>query len=100
MRITDQQKEIIKKVVATEVVNGDAQVTLFGSRTDDTKKGGDIDLLITLSEPVVHPAELSATISAKLIRQFQGRKVDVLLSAPNLKHLPIHSVAQQTGIRL
>ena len=87
-------------IARCEVVNGDAQVTLFGSRFDDTKKGGDIDLLITLSEPALHPAELSATISAKLIRQFQGRKVDILLSAPNLKCLPIHIIAQQNGIAL
>lgn len=78
MRITEQQKQNIRQVVAT-LVEGDARVILFGSRVDDTQKGGDIDLLI---------------------RQFHGRKVDVLLSAPNLKSLPIHTIAQQQGITL
>jgi len=99
MRITEQQKKIIKQVVATSI-DRDAQIILFGSRVDDTKKGGDIDLLITLAERVDHPAELSAKISAQLIRQFQGRNVDVLLSAPNLKILPIHIIARQKGIAL
>jgi uncharacterized protein YccT (UPF0319 family) len=57
-------------------------------------------LLITLAEPVEHPAELSAKISPRLIRQFQGKTVDVLLSAPNLKDLPIHTIAKQKGIAL
>jgi len=65
-----------------------------------TKKGGDVDLLITLSSIVESSAELSAKIIAQLIRYFQGRKVDVLLSAPNLKQLPIHAVAQKNGIVL
>jgi len=99
MRITEQQKQKIKQVVAA-LVDGDAKVILFGSRVDDTKKGGDIDLLITLSQRVEHPAQLSAKISAQLIRQFHGRKVDVLLSAPNLMTLPIHIIAQQKGITL
>jgi len=99
MRITEQQIQKIKQVVVA-LVDGDAQIILFGSRVDDTKKGGDIDLMITLSQRVEHPAQLSAKISAQLIRQFQGRKVDVLLSAPNLKALPIHTIAQQKGIML
>ena len=99
MRLTEQQILTIKQVVLISA-GGSAKITLFGSRVDDTKKGGDIDLLITLSEVVEHPAQLSAQISARLIRQFQGRKVDVLLSAPNLKKMPIHIIAKQTGIPL
>lgn len=99
MRLTAQQITNIKRTVA--VLAGEhARVILFGSRVDDTKKGGDVDLLITLPEQVDNPAELSAKISARLIKQFQGRKVDVLLKAPNLKILPIHTIAQQTGVSL
>jgi predicted nucleotidyltransferase len=99
MRLSNEQVEIIKQVVG--VLAGQyARVTLFGSRVDDNKKGGDVDLLISLDDVVEHPAELSAKISARLIRQFQGRKVDVLLSAPNLKRFPIHSIAEEKGILL
>ena len=45
MRLTEQQIQTIKQVVV--MLAGDsAKITLFGSRVDDTKKGGDIDLLI------------------------------------------------------
>ena len=99
MRLIKSQIQTIKQTVS-ELAGENAQVALFGSRVDDSKKGGDIDLLVTLNTFVESPAELSAKISARLMRLFQGRKVDVLLSAPNLKSLPIHSVAKEKGIVL
>ncbi len=44
MRLSSKEKEIIKKQI--EIVFGDAVIYLFGSRVDDSKKGGDIDLYI------------------------------------------------------
>ena len=58
MRLTALQVQVIRQVVAA-LAGDKAQVILFGSRVDDEKKGGDVDLLITLQEAVEHPAELS-----------------------------------------
>jgi len=44
MRLSKRIQNIIKKVVFENF--GDVKVYLFGSRTDDTKKGGDIDIAI------------------------------------------------------
>ena len=57
MRLTEQQKNMIKKVVKS-LAGDEAETILFGSRVDDNRKGGDIDLLITLSDAVEHPAVL------------------------------------------
>ena len=40
---------------------------------------------------------LAARMAAKVSRKMHGRKVDVLISAPNLKKLPIHEIGQREG---
>ena len=45
MRLSQHQLAAIR-TTATEVFGEQADVWLFGSRVDDRKKGGDIDLLI------------------------------------------------------
>lgn len=65
--------------MAQQTVGYPVRVLLFGSRLDDTARGGDVDLLIELTEPVDNPAVLSATLSARISRVLDGRKVDVLL---------------------
>jgi len=44
MRLSKEEIEKIKKTVEKNF--GEAKVYLFGSRLDDSKKGGDIDLFI------------------------------------------------------
>ncbi|WP_437559153.1 nucleotidyltransferase domain-containing protein [Acidithiobacillus sulfuriphilus] len=96
MRLTDEQIQAIRQLTR-EVAGDKAKVRVFGSRLDDTLRGGDLDLLLELPEPVDNPALLAAQMSTRVSRALQGRKVDVLLSAPNLLHLPIHDVAFQEG---
>lgn len=96
MRLTTHQIEFIRQLV-TQMLGASAQVRVFGSRLDDSAKGGDLDLFLELSEAVDNPAMLAAKLSAKVSRRMNGRKVDVLISAPNLKILPIHEVAHRDG---
>ncbi|WP_457624397.1 nucleotidyltransferase domain-containing protein, partial [Persephonella sp.] len=49
VRLTDRQIEGIKNAVR-EVFGDSARVYLFGSRTDISKKGGDIDLLVLVED--------------------------------------------------
>jgi hypothetical protein len=48
MRLNPHQRQTIKQAVHT-CFGADATVRLFGSRIDDSKRGGDIDLLISTS---------------------------------------------------
>lgn len=97
MRLITLQIEAIRDL-SRQVAGEQARVRVFGSRLDDRARGGDLDLMIELDEPVPNPALLAAQLSAKVSRTLHGRKVDVLISAPNLRRLPIHDVAYQEGV--
>lgn len=96
MRLTEDQAQAIVRL-ARQVAGSQARVRVFGSRLDDHAHGGDLDIMLELPEAVENPALMAARISAKLSRVMHGRKVDVLLSAPNLMRLPIHDVAFSEG---
>lgn len=99
MRIAPQHIEGIRAIVR-EAAGRDARVRLFGSRLDDRRSGGDVDLFVQLQGPVHNPAMLSAAIEAQVTRLLGGRSVDVIISASNLLHLPIHDQAERTGVLL
>lgn len=99
MRLKPNQIAIIRRSVA-ELAGEQAQVSLFGSRTDDNARGGDIDLLVEIPFPVEDPAWLIAQISGRISYQLGGQKVDVVLSAPNLQRFPVHEMAKKEGISL
>jgi predicted nucleotidyltransferase len=96
MRITEDQAEKIRQLTQ-EIFGSEAELKVFGSRLDDQLKGGDLDLLVKSLTPLAEPARKSALLGARVSRLFQGRKVDVLLIAPNLKYLPIHRIAEKQG---
>ncbi|MBK6741837.1 MAG: nucleotidyltransferase domain-containing protein [Hydrogenophilales bacterium] len=96
MRLSETQTEAIRQI-ARQLAGEEARVRVFGSRLDDSLRGGDLDLLLELSAPVDNPALLAARVSARVSRLMLGRKVDVVVSAPNLMRLPIHEVAFREG---
>lgn len=96
MRLTDDQIKTVRQL-AQQVGGRQSRVRVFGSRLDDAAKGGDLDLMLELPNPVDNPALMAAKLSSLVSRAMHGRKVDVLLSAPNLMRLPIHDIAFKEG---
>ena len=77
-----------------------ARVVLFGSRLDDTRKGGDIDLLI---ESPLSPADAVAArwqFLARLTRRLGERTIDVVLPMGEDDHRPVLQQARKTGVEL
>ncbi len=99
MRLSPRQINIIQNVVS-ELAGKDATVRLFGSRTDDNARGGDIDLLVEIPHAVENSAWLSANVSGRISYLLGGQKIDVILLAPNLERFPIHHMAQKEGVVL
>ena len=99
MRLDARQRQIIRDEVERDFGAG-AAVRLFGSRVDDGARGGDIDLLVESPEPVDGAPWRAAQLEARLMRRLDGRRIDVLLAAPNLREQPIHRVARLEGLPL
>lgn len=74
MRIAAAQKEFICNYWKEKELSN--RVYLFGSRADDTKKGGDIDILV-LSEKKLHHAELYK-MKQSFFSKFGEQKLDVV----------------------
>jgi predicted nucleotidyltransferase len=99
MRLAPEQIKIIHDS-ALAIAGPHARVRLFGSRLDDTALGGDVDLLLEIDEVVTEPALMAARFAAAVSRSMQGRKIDVVILAPNLMKLPIHTHAVNHGVLL
>ena len=101
MRLNDRQRAIIRATVA-ETFGTAARVWLFGSRVDDTKRGGDIDLLIETDQVDADAlARTEISFLSKIQMKLGEQKIDVLLDYPSRKtRPPIFSIARQTGVLL
>ncbi|WP_198264316.1 nucleotidyltransferase domain-containing protein [sulfur-oxidizing endosymbiont of Gigantopelta aegis] len=76
MRLDSTQQAALK--LAFQNLNKEDEVYLFGSRVDDNKKGGDIDLLIFSAKDSF---ELSRKISQEFFKHCE-EKIDVLVVHP------------------
>lgn len=101
MRLSGEQRRVIKQA-ARSCFGADAEVRLFGSRVDDSKRGGDIDLLIntSLTDPdTIGRAEIAFQVQVQ--RALGEQRIDVLVDYPARRvRPPIFAIAEQTGIRL
>jgi predicted nucleotidyltransferase len=93
MRITGTEKDAL--IAAVHGVDRDAKVWLFGSRTNDSKKGGDIDIAILSS--IIHIPE-RMRIRRNIIDRIGERKIDIIVSADGSE--PFFRMAIETGIRI
>lgn len=99
MRLEKGELEGIKRAFQETFLPND-HLWLFGSRVDDAKRGGDIDLYIETSED--DPDEAYNRRSQFLLRVFdyiEEQRVDVVVKRPS-KHLLIHDEARETGVLL
>lgn len=74
MRLSDNDRAIIKEVVTRFIPEG--EIYLFGSRVDDAKRGGDIDLLIMSGSPV--SLRLLRAIRIELKDRLGDQKIDLV----------------------
>jgi predicted nucleotidyltransferase len=99
MRLKEWEVQTIRDTAA-EVFGPDVRVYLFGSRTDDTVRGGDIDLYVESDRELGHETTLSARFQTRLKRRLGDQKIDVVVWDPTTKTARIHERAKETGVEL
>lgn len=97
MRLSERQRDVIRQATF-EVAGPTARVLLFGSRTRSELRGGDIDLLIELAQPVADRLALGNKLGARLERQLGLQKIDILVADPITPASPVLDAARHDGI--
>lgn len=94
VRLTSEQTEIIKKCIA-QSFGERSRTWLFGSRADDSRRGGDVDLYV---EPEY--ADLRAEMLCRAtLKDMLDLDVDLIVKrAPAAR--TIERIARETGISL
>ena len=79
MRLSSKEIQAIMQVIAKNLSSCQYQLYLYGSRADDTLKGGDIDLLLLLEQAVDKPIaeRFRYKILAELKAQIGDQKIDL-----------------------
>lgn len=94
MRLTPDQVRQIRECIR-EAFGDDSRTWLFGSRTDDTRRGGDVDLYVE-SEHSSLRAEL---LCRSRLQDLLDLDVDLIVSRPGHPQ-PIHHIARESGLPL
>jgi predicted nucleotidyltransferase len=95
MRLTEFEIIAIKQC-ALEIFGDNVQVFLFGSRVDDSKKGGDIDLYIKTEAANDFSHKIKFLVA--LEQQIGEQKIDVVFAED--KSRPIEQQAINNGVLL
>lgn len=89
MRLSPAEVDAIRSMLAAADAAG--RIYLYGSRADDRRRGGDIDLFLDASRPIDLPTTLR--LQYRLSRACDTH-VDLLVKAPGEPELPIHQIAR------
>lgn len=99
MRLAPEQVQAIKEEVRS-LLGPEARVWLFGSRADDSSRGGDIDLYVETDETLASRTQAAGRLAARLQQRLGDQRIDVVLVDPRTRTQPIHNAAKETGVPL
>lgn len=96
MRLSEAQKEEIIRILRNRV-DDEAEIFIYGSRLNDTARGGDIDIYIELTH------QLSALNQAKIEIEFEtllGVPVDLLVPSRQRPRTAFHQIAKHHAVKI
>ena len=86
-------------MAAVAAFGADATVRLFGSRVDDRRKGGDIDLHVEVA-PDIDEFQARACFESKLFARIEEQRVDVIVRKRDRPMHGIDMIAHRDGVPL
>lgn len=95
MRLSREEVEAIGQEVRQ--LDPDAEVYLFGSRADDSARGGDIDLLV-ISEQLGFRDVLR--LRRRILDRIGWQQLDLVLRRRDQLDEPLAAIARANGVRL
>ena len=100
LRLKLKDREVIRDKTR-KIFGSTARVLLFGSRADDTKKGGDIDLLVE-ADNLTDSVKKKLMLVTELQFELGERKIDIVtVLKENKTDIPlVIKIARETGIEL
>jgi predicted nucleotidyltransferase len=99
MRLTAEQRRVIQEESAV-VFGKNTRIQLFGSRLDNAKRGGDIDLYIEAEGTAADLLDRELKLYARLLRRLGDRRIDIVVHGRGQPLRPIDHHARETGITL
>jgi len=99
MRLSELEIESIKSLAGLHF-GTEVEVFLFGSRTNDQKRGGDIDLFIRNSNGEQLKTRTKINFITDLILRIGEQKIDVVLDHPNRKNSVFYKTIGKTAIQI
>lgn len=94
MRLNVEERRVIR-TTAAEVFGSDARVILFGSRVDDVRRGGDIDLFVEAPDTSDLMAK-KMRFAVQLQLRLGEQKIDIVVATDPTRL--IEQEARRTGV--
>ena len=95
MRLTASEITAIREEIGR--LDPKAEVYLYGSRVDDTARGGDVDLLI-ISDALGFREVLRLRI--RILDRIGWQQLDMVVRHRDQVNDPLAALAQETGVKL
>ncbi|MES2229732.1 MAG: nucleotidyltransferase domain-containing protein [Pseudomonadota bacterium] len=102
MRLSAVERRAVESA-SRETLPAGTRVLLFGSRLDDRRRGGDIDLLVELPGPLSadDTVDRRTRFTARLYRLLEERRIDVVMTQQGRRdRRAVVTAARQQGIEL
>jgi predicted nucleotidyltransferase len=97
MRLSESVRDSLTKAFESVFAPED-ELYLFGSRVDDSLRGGDIDLLVTSSAAPAELVRRRSRFASLLARSLGDRKIDIVVYRTGSPRASIHDHALAQGV--